>query len=382
MGNPTDNLPMGQSLAAGANRNSSGIWSLDGDRLSSIKDFDEGPAVVLVPSEDVLVLAVQLPPITSISKRRAALPFAVEGKIAEPLDEVHVALGEMIAADTYLVGIVRHDLMRQWVLRVEAANLPHASIMPDALALPRPADGRWSVDLTHERALVRLPDGTGSAMPPALLEGGWRVAGEPECVAYGDPLPAAMQAASVDLMAGPLAERLVHPALDLRQGPYAAPRRPMNPLWKRIAIIAAAGATAHAGIAIADTMVLQSVAREREAEVRTLAQNLQPGFQIGPDLSASVASITPRGTAAPPGVFIPLLLRTGAVIGGLDTPVAWRAVDFDSTGDSMTIALESDQIAGLQQANAALREAGLNVRRGPVDTAQPRPVTSFVVTAP
>lgn len=415
-------------------RNSSGIWTLEDDRLASVEDFAEGPSVVLVRSEHVLILAAQLPPIASLARRRAALPFAIEERIAEPLDQVHVALGEEIAPGIYLAGVVRHDLMQQWVARLELAGLRHASLVPDALALPRPGPGRWAVDLAAERACVRAADGTGFAMAVHLLEQAWTAAGQPECIAYGDPLPLEMQAPAsdpaleptlepplefpsepplehapvstrqppfdhapdpmVDPMADPmpgpvpdfmlnpelelqtqplasgLAERLILPALDLRQGMYAAPRRPVGALWKRIATVAALGALAHTAIAAADTMALRDIADEREAEVRFMAQNMQPAFTIGSDMAVTVADITPDGPISAPGQFLPLLTRAGSALATSQSPMTWRSVGFDSVAQTLVIEIEAADLNALRAAAAALTTSGLTVMPSASTTGQ------------
>jgi general secretion pathway protein L len=360
-------------------RNSSGIWSLDGDHLASVEDFDEGPAVVLIRSEHVLILAVELPPIPNLAKRRAAVPFAIEEQIAEPLNEVHVALGEMIGPNTYLVGVVRHDLMRQWVTHLERLGLDYAMLVPDALSLPRPGPNSWVIDLAAERVLVRSPDGTGFAAPAMLLEQAWKAAGEPECIAYGDPIPPQMHAAALELEPEPLAKRLISPALDLRQGIYAPPRRPVSSLWKRIATVAALGALAHAGIAIADTIALRNIADERETEVRLLAQNMQPAFTIGEDLAVTVADMTPDGPVGPPSLFLPLLTQVGTALGTSQGAITLRSVSFESGGQSMTVEVETDSIASLQGAAAALAGSGLNATPGSATMDQGRAVGSFTV---
>jgi len=360
----------------------SGIWSIEDDRLVKIEEFAEGPAVVLVRTEHVLIMTVDLPPLAGIARRRAALPFAIEDRIAEPLDTVHIALGSEVAPNSFLVGIVRHDLMRDWVLRLADAGLERAALVPDALSLPIPGPGCWSVDLAGERALVRAADGTGFAMPLALLSAGWASAGEPACIGYGDPLPPNMAAAQTELEVEPLARRLLAPAMDLRQGPYAPPRRPIDPVWKRIALVAGLGALAHATIAVADTLALDAIADRREAEVRALAAASQPGLVLGPDLGATLADMAPEGAVVAQGPFVPLLARTGGAISALPTPVVWRSATFDNNSRTLTIAVEASDIAGLQRVAQALANAGLTAQPGAATSDQGRAIGSFAVRAP
>jgi general secretion pathway protein L len=365
-----------------------GIWSLDGDRLVQVEEFGEGAAVVLVHSEHVLLLAVPLPPLASAIRRRAALPFAIEDHIAEPLDQVHIALGVETAPGIWLAAVVSHDLMAQWQARLSAAGLERARLVPDALALPVPGAGCWSVDLAGARAMVRAGDGSGFAVPLAQLDAAWRAAGEPACIAYGEPLPPQFTAAQAALEPEPLAARLLGPAIDLRQGRYAAPRRPFNPLWQRIALVAGLGALAHGAIAIADTVALAHLAQQRAEQVRALGASLQPAVEIGPDLGDAIVALTPDAAATGSSRFMALLSRSAAALGagqsaspGTASPTVWRSVSFDGAAGTLTIELETANIADLQRMAQALTSAGLSAQPGSASTQGGKAVGSFVVRA-
>lgn len=381
MENPALPLPLAGEDSPVFSRTSSGVWSLEDDRLASIAEFDDGPVVVLVRCEHVLVLTVALPPMPSAARRRAALPFAVEERIADPLEEVHVALGAQVAPGVWLAGVVRHDLMRRWVMRLEDAGIERASIVPDALSLPVPGSDSWSVDLAGERAMVRASDGTGFALPLPLLTPAWKAAGEPACIAYGDSLPPPMQAARTALEAEPLANRLMLPALDLRQGSYALPPRRIDPLWKRVAGVAALGALAHAFILVADTLALYDIASDREAEVRAMAASVQPSLVLGPDIGSALADMAPDGATGGPSQFLSLLVRTGAALGGLPRPVSWRSISFDRTAATLNIEVEADDIGGLQQVADGLTRSGLSAQQGAASIDLGRAVGSFAIRA-
>ena len=344
-------------------------------------EFGEGPAVVLVRSEHVLVLAVELPPMANAARRRAALPYALEEHIADPLDEVHVALGAEAAPGVWLAAVVRHDLMRQWLLRLAEAGLERASIVPDALSLPVPGPGTWAVDLAAERAMVRAPDGTGFALPLNLLKRAWAAAGEPTCIAYGDPLPPPLQAAQTDLDVQPPANRPLFPAIDLRQGPYAIPPRRIDPLWRRVAAVAALGALAHAAIAGADTLALYNIAQDRDSEVRAVAAAVQPSLVIGSDLATTLADMPPAGGTGGPSQLLPLLSRTGAALAGLQGAVSWRSMSFDQATATLRIEVETNDIGGLQQIAELLARAGLSAQQGGASVDLGRAVGQFAIRA-
>ncbi|MDT8757114.1 type II secretion system protein GspL [Sphingomonas psychrotolerans] len=327
-----------------------GVWTLAGDRL--IIAERGGPATIVVPTEQVRLLAVDLP-LPSRARRLEALPFAVEELIAEPVESVHLALGDEVAPRRYLAGVVRHELMAAWVEQAEEAGLGHAAMVPDALALPRPAEGEWSVDLGPDRAVVRAGDGTGFAIPPAMLQAAWQVAGRPAARSYGAPLPDEMLAGGSALGAAALSERLLAPALDLRQGRYARRRAALPNIWRRLGWIVALGAAAHIVIATADTLMLRSIADRREADTRALAAVAAPGANLGGDLAAGIADLLPTGSSAPPDAFLPLLTRVSGALGPLAGSITVRAINYEA--NALTLDLDGSDPGLVGRVEAALR---------------------------
>lgn len=339
-----------------------GVWTLAGGRL--IIAERGGPATILVPTGQVRLLAVDLP-LASRAKRLEALPFAIEDQIAEPIESVHLALGAEIAPKRYLVGVVRHDVMAAWVETAGEAGLGQAAMVPDALALPRPSAGEWAVDLAAERAVVRAGDGTGFAIPPAMLQPAWQAAGRPTILSYGAPLPAEMMADGSTLAPGALAERLLAPALDLRQGPYARRRASLPNIWRRLGWIVALGAAAHVVIATADTVMLRTIADRREADTRALVAIAAPGANLGGDLAASVADLLPAGGSAPPDAFLPLLTRISGALGPLSGAISVRAIQYQA--NALTLDLDGTEPGLVGRIDAALRASRVpgSVTRSP-----------------
>lgn len=365
------------SSSPGIERPAAGIWSLDGEQLSSVESFDVGPAIVLVPSESVLLTIADLP-LPTPRRRAEALPFAVEDHVAQPLTAVHVALGAEVGEGRYLAGAVSQELMQRWVAVLAEAGLARAAIVPDVLALPRPAPGGWSIDAAAGRALVRSDDGGGFALPLVNLEAAWRAAGMPACRSFGETLPPGMAASPADLAAAPLAARLTAPALDLRQGAYARARRAVPPLVRRIALIAAAGVIAHGAIAAADTLALDHIASKRAQETRALALTIAPSAAIGDDVAAGVADLLPAYGAGPSS-FLPLLGRVSAALKPLGPGTALRDISFDGSANTVAIDVEAPDIAGLQRVGQALQAAGLASESGAASAADGKAVGAFLI---
>lgn len=289
----------------------------------------DGPARLIVPVEDVTLLAVDLP-FAGRARRLAALPFAVEPFVAQPLEAVHLALGAEIAPRRHIAGVVSHDTMRGWIALAREAGLDGIAIVPDALALAMPDAGRWAVTRTADRVLVRRDDATGFALPAPLFDAAWTAAGRPplDDAVAGDDVP-----------------------LDLAQGPYAwAPRdRP----WRRLGLVAAAGLAAHGLIAAADTLALRSIADRWRDE--TGAALVAAGAQPGDDPAAVAATLLPAaGGGGPASGFLPLLDRASRA---LPPGVVLTRIGYAADG-SLALGLAGDARA----AGAALSRAGLAVR--------------------
>ena len=325
-----------------------GVWTLAGDRLIIVDA--SGPATILVPTEQVRLLAVDLP-LPSRAKRLAALPFAIEDQIAEPIESVHIALGAEIGPKRFLVGVAGHDAMTRWTGIAEAAGLGHAAVVPDALALPRPLEGAWAVELTDDRAVVRAGDGTGFALPAAMLRAAWQSAGNPPATAYGAALPGEMMAGRGE--ADPA--ELGAPALDLRQGLYARRGAAGSTLWRRLGWIVALGAAAHVVIATADTLMLRSIANRRAAETRALVATTAPGVTIGEDLVGGVTNLLPTGGNAMPDAFVPLVTRLSSALAPLAGSLSVRAMNFQA--NTLTMDVEGSEPGLATRIDAALKAA-------------------------
>jgi len=286
---------------------------------------DDAPGTtVLVPGEHVLTLAVALP-LPTRRRRLAALPFAIEDQLATPVAGAHVALGAALGGGRYLAGVVERARMEAWLAALEAAGLADAALVPDALALPAPADGAWSVRLADGRAVVRGGDATAFATGEAQFHALWLAAGRPACTAFGAPLPAGIAATPATLDG--LAARLTPPPLDLRQGAYARRGDAVPPLVKRAALVAAVTLAAQGAIVAADTVALRAIADTRAQQTHMAA-----------------------GTAAP-GRLLPLLTRAAAALG--PTGATLRAVAFDAATDTLALEIETGDRTAAESALAA-----------------------------
>lgn len=326
-----------------AARTEGAVWALDGGVARALTAASSRD-LLLVPAEAVLTLAVALP-LPSRARRIAALPFAIEERIADRVESVHLALGAQVDGGAHIAGVVDPERMAAWVIAAEQAGLGDAAIMPDALALPIPEPGRWNVlrDAAG-RILVRTAEGTGFAAQEHLFLPVWTAAGKPAC----------------DEISG--FDLTIPIVLDLRQGLFARPRQGMSAIARRVAIVAAAGLLAHGAIAAADTMVLRSLAAKRGAELTSLLNGAAPGRFTGTDpheAAALATELLPVGGSATPGSLLPMISRTSAALAPFGGAVSVRGLSFDEAGRQLSIDLDLADPGAAAGITKALRDAGL-----------------------
>lgn len=339
------------AMSGAADTRAGGVWALAGGQAIIVEP--DGPATMLVPGESVLVIAVDLP-LASRGKRIEALPFAIEDRISDPIESVHIALGEEIAPRRYLAAVVRHSQMAAWVEAADANGLGHAAMVPDALMLPMPDEGEWNARAEQGRVIVRSSDGTGFAVPALLMRQAWDAAGQPRVWNLGpEPIGDLPQAAGVN--AGGTVAR---PPIDLRQGRYAQRGGGGSGWARRLGWIAAAGVAAHAAIAAADTAMLKVIAERRAADVRSAVAQAAPGANLTGDLRTTVMDMLPAGGPAG-SAFVPLVTRTGRALSSVPGITA-RTMRFEQ--GTLVLDIEGGEAGLADRARAALRSAGVDAQ--------------------
>lgn len=337
-------------------------------------------ACVLVPCEHVLLVVVDLP-LSSHRQRLEAVPFAVEGMLAEPLANVHVALGPEVAPKRHLVGVVRHEWMSRWTETLAKAGLAGARILPDALALPARPEG-WTVLARDGRALVRRSDLSGFAIPLDALEAAWRVAGRPEIVAYGDPLPGHLEAARNEPASPLAAADAVAAGFDLRQGAHAVSSFRASAFLGRAGWIAAVGCATLAALFVADTIALAHLAGERRQEARALLMRLAPDAAPGADIAAELARLLPSETADRPGRFLPFLASVSATLNAQGDDIAAQTLRYDAAERELRLDVTAQDLAALQRIEAAMIGAGHQAASGVATAEGGAAEVSIVVVDP
>lgn len=228
-----------------------------GDPAAAVAAAGERKIVLVVPGEDVLLAETRLPPVRQAARRRQAARYALEDRLATPVDELHFALGLRRGDGVTPIAAVARERMTAWLEGLRTHGAEVAAVVPDCLCLPAAENGAWRVWLADDRALVRGGEWAGFACEYDLL---------PELLAAGTGDPPRLAALAVDgdgeraLLgrlrehgrevetdfvddAGEIRARLLAgaarpPALDLRQGEYA-PASKLGNWWRPLRATAA-----------------------------------------------------------------------------------------------------------------------------------------------
>lgn len=124
-----------------------------------------------VPGAQTLFLHADLPTRNS-HKIQQGLPYALEDRLAEDIENLHFAVGARDARG-YPTIVVTRAHMRTWLDELAAAGLIPAELVVDVLALPVREHSLVAV-ADGEQLLVRFPDGNGivadRTLAPLLIQ--------------------------------------------------------------------------------------------------------------------------------------------------------------------------------------------------------------------
>ncbi len=125
-----------------------------GSLQDAAREAQMAQLVVLVPSSQVLLTAVEMP---AINRQRLtkALPFALEENLVGEVEDQHFAFSDRGEDGRVSVAVVRREQMDAWQAALAEAGLHTEIMLPDVLALPEPAADEWVLMVEADGALVR-----------------------------------------------------------------------------------------------------------------------------------------------------------------------------------------------------------------------------------
>jgi general secretion pathway protein L len=340
------------------------VLAMDTQVIASGTDMPAAPpGVRFLPGENVLLLVVAMPQMPLV-QRRAAAGFAIEDKIARPLEDVHVILGPKmsgLATDGnthWLVAVIERQTLAQ------APAKGKQRLLPDTLALPVPAAGQWSVWAGRTRALVRTSEGAGFATALSALPVYHLAAGHPEIVLYGGTLDAPFSPVRTATLPDRIDAGLDRFDLNAQRNDGAGKGLPR--VWRHVAALAVVAALGHIGLLAADTWAL---GQTKAAQVAALRGTLEAiGQPAGDDIDAAIGAALARtnGTRGPR--FVPMMSRVFAALGAQSGMVTLSDLRYIADQNSLTLTMQAPDLGTLQTVETTLVAAGFAVTVGAATT--------------
>lgn len=113
--------------------------------------------IALAPATEVLRTAVDVP-VRSRSKLAQLLPFAMEEQLADDVESLHFAAGRADAEAPLPVGVVRRELIADWLATLQGAGLEPAAVYSEADGMDE-LPGTGVLFIEPGRAVLRRSDG-------------------------------------------------------------------------------------------------------------------------------------------------------------------------------------------------------------------------------
>ncbi|HEV2748655.1 MAG TPA: type II secretion system protein GspL [Allosphingosinicella sp.] len=332
--------------------------------LPPLADPDTGDpvrVVAVVPGEAVSVHWLDVPADLSPPQAVAAARLIASEVSAQPLADIHVAVGPEDSGGLRAVALAPALAMAGWLGRLQAHGLDPDAIVPEPLLLPPPEQGFVRHD-RGETPLFRGPSDAFSVEP--------ELAG---IVTSGAPVEE-IDAAHYE--AG-LADALARLPVDLRQGPFAKRRR-WQVEWKlvrRLALLAAALLMVTLAVQFAAILRYTYAADALEAEADATARRALRG-RAGADVSAGLQARLAELGGAGAGYSA---LASAVFAAVRATPnIELAALAFDR-GGVLRATVQGDTPAAFVSLRERIEASGLAAEIGPVRSGGGRPTADMVV---
>lgn len=338
----------------------------DEEGMPALVDPENGEALrvaAIVPGDSVALHWLELPAGLAPAQAAAAARLAAAEVSAQPLADMHVAVGrEAEGEETRAVAIVPSLAMVQWIGRLQARALDPDIMLSEPLLLAAPTEGFVRFD----RGEIPLWRGRSDAfaIEPALAE----------LVLDGSPITTLDRQAFEDGLGAAIAD----PAVNLRQGAFAKRKRWKIdwPTVRRLAVLALAILLVTLLIQIALILRYSAAADAMEAETAMIAERVLPGEGEVADptvaLTRRLADL--RGSGVGYRAIAAVLFDAVRA-----TPNAeLQSLTFDRDG-SLRATVQADSDATLAALQDRVRAAGLAVEAGAPRSGGGRQIADIIV---
>lgn len=366
---------------------SGGKWVVESDLPPG--RFGRGEsAVAFVPGTSVTSFKAEILARKPAEARRAAL-FAIEDDLAQPVEQLQVALGPAGPSSERTVHVASLSDMSAWMSELERLGLPEADLVASHDVLP---EGTMAVDAGAE-LLFRQGDQTYACDSDAPDDFITTVAPENIKTVYGTNLAQRLGSAGEVC---PLASRLDIAAqlaewytektpsahTSLRQGAFGVKRAlELKGLerWRTVAALAAVGLAIWIGTVWVETSALKTDTRDLRTRTNAIISAFVPS--ANGNVSAAITSLQQRqrvtSSSLRPTVASAALYE--AVAPTNDAEV--RSLRFDAASGRLTALVVFDNYSEADAIGARLEEMGLAVTLGEARQSGSRVLGEFSIEA-
>lgn len=345
----------------------------------------QGPAVTVVaPAAEVQLTLTRIPS-RQLRQIKQALPYMVEELIAEPIEQVHLAIPPVLPeiGEALPVAVISHQRLIHWLDVLYSQGLRVQRMVPEMLAVPWQPQ-TLSLLLDGERLLWRDSPWHGFELAldelPQLLQ--WL-----HSTPFPPPAPLLrIYAGQADARAGDIADRLrAELALELDQQSFAGslwlllathleadPERSINLLqggykvrgehgaqqtgwrstgWRTAAGIAAAGVLLYSLLLLGSGAWFNWRADQLEAQSAAVYRQIFPAAQRVVSPRRQLAAQLGRGGD---NSLLPLL----AGVGELGTAVQLEQLRYRGNNNELQLEVRTSALQELEQARRTLLQAG------------------------
>ena len=359
---------------------------------------------LVIPAELVLLTHATLPR-GSRQKMRQLLPYAIEDKLVNDPDAVHVAAGATRPDGQTALAAVDKDWLARVLARLDAAGLRPRSAWPETLLPALPTDG-WVVVWDGRSGFLRsgaqaglsLDDGSAGRPPAALalsVAAARAAATLPKHLrlrlhadAPSPDVDAWRQALDVPVELGEAWSPLQHPdtpsgGINLLQGAFTSSNlaRDWWPTLRLPLILAGLLLLLQVGATTTEWVLLKREKQQLQTAMQQHFRTAFPDARVVVDaplqMQRNLAELRSASRQLTPGDFLPLLARAATALDA-DSRNRLRAVHYDSGQLRLEVALPDR--AAAETLLARLKGAGLDSRIDDVSGTAPQSLARITIT--
>ena len=324
--------------------------------------------IAVVPAEAVTLHAVNVPA-RRATELRQALPFALEDRLATPVEELHFVSGAR-GDELTEVAVVARQTLRDWLQRVSGLKLTADRCLADAQLLPRDGDHLHAARvgdrllLAHGAGAWAIPVADWPLWRPRFAHVPLRWLQANGLFAESDDLPATLDRRVFLRLMARGADSAA--AIDLLQGEFApvAQRAGQRRLWRWAAVLAGLAVV----LALIDAAVGMLGERQRRdalrAEMGQVFRQALPDARMTADPAAQlVAELGRQGASSSAGLFD--LLRQAAPVIAQGSRYRLQAIDYRL--GALELEVGAADVSSLDALRESLGSGGLLVELTGVD---------------